>query len=196
MATAAFGIDFGTTNTRVAYFNGEAVQIVQFTTSEGTVSQLPTAVAYQHGRPVAFGTDAQTLPTGQGTLFPKPLKWLLRSPEPVEVGDGQTRDPGDVVSDFLKNLKDLVARALPRAPLDRAAVTIPVHYPTDARRRLALAFREAGIGVTNYFYEPIAALYASAAGDPASGTAAVFDWGGGSLDVAAVELRDGMALTR
>ncbi|HEY1377796.1 MAG TPA: Hsp70 family protein, partial [Gemmataceae bacterium] len=191
----AFGIDFGTTNTRVAYFDGETVRVVPFTTRRGTVYQLPTAVAYQHGEPVSFGVEARLATNDQGTLFPEPLKWTLKSSGEVEV-QGGTRDRADVVADFLKNLRRLVADSLPKAPLDRAAVTIPVHYPPTARLQLIDAFRRAGIEVTHVFFEPIAAIYAGLAGEPVSGVAAVFDWGGGSLDIATVQLRDGVALTR
>ncbi|MDB5308648.1 MAG: hypothetical protein JWO38_2850 [Gemmataceae bacterium] len=191
----AFGIDFGTTNTRVAYFDGEKVRIVPFSTKKGTVNQLPTTVAYQNGEPVAYGVDAQQMSADQGVQFPEPMKWILGSGESVEVHGG-TRDRVDVVADYLKNLKRLVAASLPKAPLDRAAVTIPVHYPPAARRQLTEAFHKAGIKVSHYFFEPIAAIYAGLIAEPVSGVAAVFDWGGGSLDIATVQLRDGVALTR
>lgn len=191
----AFGIDFGTTNTRVAYFDGEKVRVVPFSTRRGPVYRLPTAVAYQNRVPVACGVDALMLPPDQGTLFPDPLKWILGSSEPVEV-QGGSRDPIEVVADYLGNLRRLVADSLPKARLEKAAVTIPVHYPPAARRQLTEAFRLAGIEVTHYFFEPIAAIYAGLVSEPVSGVAAVFDWGGGSLDIAAVQLRDGIALTR
>jgi len=69
----AFGIDFGTTNTRVAYFDGSKLQVVPFDTSRGRVYQYPTAIAYRHGEPVAFGVDAVAGTTG--VRFPTPLKW-------------------------------------------------------------------------------------------------------------------------
>src|SRR5207248_1492922 len=102
-------------------------------------------VAYQNGEPVAFGIEAPD----QGTVFPEPLKWVLGSAEPVEV-DGGTRDRVDLVADYLKNLKKLVAGSLKNVQLDRAAVTIPVHYPPAARQQLMDAFRQAGITVSHF----------------------------------------------
>lgn len=185
-----FGIDFGTTNTRVAYYDGGRVRAVPFDTSAGTAYHLPTLISYQGGEPVAVGADARTA----GTLFPDPLKWLLGPPEPVEV-DGGTRHRVQVVADFLARLRRLVEAALD-VPLAAAAVTVPVHYPPAARNDLAQAFRAAGIEVTHFFPEPIAAIYAGLLGDRPAGVAAVFDWGGGSLDVATVRVRDGVAMTR
>lgn len=194
--TTAYGIDFGTTNTRVAYFDGRTVRVVPFgTRNRGRTYHLPTAVAYQHGEAVEFGAEALAVSGDRGALYPEPLKWGLERDEPVECG-GEPRDRVAVAADFLRNLRRLVAAECPDAPLDRAAVTIPVQYPPKARVRLGEAFREAGVEVSHFFYEPVAALYANLAAAPVSGVAAVFDWGGGSLDVATVGLADGVALTR
>ena len=80
--------------------------------------------------------------------------------------------------------------------LDRAALTIPVHFPPKARQRLQQACAKAGIEVTHFFFEPIAAIYCSLVASPVSGVTAVFDWGGGSLDIATVQIEDGVAMTR
>lgn len=193
--TPTFGIDFGTTNTRVAYFDGQTIRAVPFKTGGTRVFQLPTALAYRNGEPVAYGADALTLPSDRGEPFAHPLKWALGSDRPVDIPGG-SREPVEAVTDFLRYLRTSVQAELPGVPFDRAAVTIPVHYPPPARVRLQEAFEAAGVAVTHFFFEPIAAIYAGLAGEPAAGTAAVFDWGGGSLDVATVELRDGIALTR
>ena len=196
--TPSFGIDFGTTNTRVAHFEGRFIRCVPFENRDRTVGhQMPTAIAYQHGRPVAYGDEA--LAPTLGKRFSRPLKWMLKSADEVDV-EGGIRDPVEAVADFLMHLKRTVGEELPgRWPgiaLDRTAVTIPVDYPTAARRRLREAFAAADIEVTHFFYEPIAAMYAGMVDERASGTMAVFDWGGGSLDIATVEVRDRIALTR
>lgn len=53
----------------------------------------------------------------------------------------------------------------------------------------------AGIEPVAFFYEPIAALYCNLHAKPTNGVAAVFDWGGGSLDIALVEIREQIART-
>lgn len=190
---ATFGIDFGTTNTRVAYFDAERVRVVKLANKGDAPGMLPTRIAYQGGKAVAFGDAAADSPDAR--LFPQPLKWMLNDEGPVEVGGG-TRDRVGVVADFVKHLKTLVAQQIIGRSMDSAAVTIPVAYPAAARARLAQAFRDGGVEVSHFFYEPTAAIYAGLCGDPVEGVSAVFDWGGGSLDVAAVEVRDGIALTR
>ena len=131
----------------------------------------------------------------QGALPPRPLKWLLGGDLPIEI-EGAKLEPVDIVADFFRYLKRLVEQAVKAEPLTHAALTIPVHYPPKAREQLQEACNAAGIQITNFFFEPIAAIYCSLAARPVSGVTAVFDWGGGSLDIATVQITDGVALTR
>lgn len=190
---SAFGIDFGTTNTRVAFYDGTHVRMVQFETSAGLLVQYPTLISYQSGEPVAFGPEAKE--QSAGTLFGQPIKWILDQDVPLEV-EGGKQEPVEIVAAFLKNLRALAEKTLRGKELNQAAVTIPVHYSPKARMRLEEAFEQAGIKVTHFFFEPIAAIYSSLLTEPVAGPVAVFDWGGGSLDIASVQIRDGIALTR
>jgi molecular chaperone DnaK len=187
----AFGIDFGTTNTRVAYYDGERLRLVPFVLQGIQYYQLPTLVSYASGGVAGVGPEARR----QGTLPAKPIKWLLGQVEPVEV-EGGTREPVEIAADFFRHVRRLVGESIKAEPLTRAAVTIPVHYPPRARQQLQKACALAGIEITHFFFEPIAAIYCSLVANPASGVTAVFDWGGGSLDIATVQIRDGIALTR
>ena len=192
-STAAFGIDFGTTNTRVAFYDGTHVRMVQFPTpSAGLLIQYPTLISYEFGKPVAFGPEARI--QKHGTLLSQPMKWLLNLNDPIEV-EGGIREPVEIVAAFLGNVRKLAEEFL-RRQMTEAAVTIPVHYPPKARRRLEDAFNQAGIKISHFFFEPIAAIYSSLLTEPVSGPIAVFDWGGGSLDIASVQIRDGVAMTR
>ena len=193
MATkvTAFGIDFGTTNTRVAYYDGERLRLVPFVLQGVQYYQLPTLVSYANGDMAAIGPEARRL----GTLPAKPIKWLLGQVEPVEI-EGGSREPVEIAADFFRHLRRLVRESIKAESLTRAAVTIPVHYPPKARQQLQEACALAGIEITNFYFEPIAAIYCSLVANPVSGVTAVFDWGGGSLDIATVQIRDGIALTR
>jgi molecular chaperone DnaK (HSP70) len=187
----AFGIDFGTTNTRVAYYDGERLRIVPFVTPSGQFYQLPTLISYKDGTVAAVGPEARK----NGTLPSRSIKWLLDQNKEVEI-DGGAREPVEIVADFFRHLRRMVRESVKGEPFDRAALTIPVHYPPNARKNLQEACRIAGIEVTHFFFEPIAAIYCSLVADQVVGATAVFDWGGGSLDIATVQIRDGVALTR
>src|SRR4051812_18533291 len=100
---ASFGIDFGTTNTRVAFYDGQALRMVPIRDEKyGKSYGLPTRVTYRDGHPAAFGIAA-TLPEG-GASPPGSIKWLLDRDEPVEV-DQIAMEPVRIVADFLAHLR-------------------------------------------------------------------------------------------
>ena len=51
----AFGVDFGTTNTRVAYYDGERLRVVTLAAQSRHPFQVPSLVSYRNGEPVAYG---------------------------------------------------------------------------------------------------------------------------------------------
>jgi actin-like ATPase involved in cell morphogenesis len=190
---SVFGIDFGTTNTRVAHYDGKTMHMVPIYDDRGISYSIPTQVNYEDGRPAAFGYSA--LQRRQGALPPQSIKWLLDRDDPVEV-DGRPMDPVQMAADYFTHLRQAVGEAIPSTPMDRAAISIPVEFPPRARINLLRACERAGIEVTHFFFEPVAALYCDLFVHPTSGVAAVFDWGGGSLDIATIKIQDGIAWTR
>src|ERR1700674_2092978 len=117
----AFGIDFGTTNTRVAYYDGERLRMVKFFTTEGESYQLPSLVSYRDGEPVAYGTEARR--QEQGVLPPRSLKWLMGVELPIEI-EGAKCEPVEMAADFFRHLKQLVGQVIKAEPLTKAAITI------------------------------------------------------------------------
>ena len=55
----AFGIDFGTTNTRIAYCARQQLRMVPIRDQRGESYGLPTTLAYLEGNPVAYGYEAR-----------------------------------------------------------------------------------------------------------------------------------------
>ena len=189
----AFGIDFGTTNTRIAFYDGRRPIVVPVRDRRGTAYQIPSVVGYRDGKAVAFGRDA--LADTSLTLCTS-IKWLAAKDAPVEI-DGHEIAPEEVMRDFFGYLKKVVRQTrLVRNELDNAAITMPVNYPYRAREALLSAMREAGITVDCVYQEPVAALYCDIHRRRLPGYAAVFDWGGGTLDVAVVRVEDGRAQVR
>lgn len=179
----AFGIDFGTTNTRVAYFDGEKPIMVNVSDARGRSPSIPSVVAYKGGKPIAYGYAAKN--ARDATRIGN-IKWLLNRTDPIEV-DRERLRPEEIARDFFLYLKRVVAESGIREPnLNAAAITMPVNYPLRARKQLVAALDEAGIQVTNVYQEPVAALYCHLTLRQSGSTAAVFDWGGGTLDVATV----------
>ena len=181
----AFGVDFGTTNTRIAYFDGEKPIMVPVDDSRGRSYSIPSVVGYQDGNPVEFGYDVRR----KADVVPiSALKWLLDREDPLDVG-GHIISPIRVVTDFFQHLKKLVRSSnLREREMNRISLTVPVNYPHRARENLLEACEEAGVEVGNLYQEPVAALYCLAVLNRLSQISAVFDWGGGTLDIATVKI--------
>lgn len=180
----AIGIDFGTTNTRIAYCDGTRVRVL--TERDGVSPFIPSAVSYRNGEASAFGSVAREAELDFSITS---LKWELTEDGLFDVGDGvRGKTAIDVVSDFVNYLKGILQHNLVNPEEHKLAVTIPVGYPLAARRRLVRAFEKGGLPVTGIYPEPVAALYAVFASKRREGYGAIFDWGGGTLDIATLRM--------
>jgi molecular chaperone DnaK len=75
--------------------------------------------------------------------------------------------------------------------MDSAVVAIPIGFSPIKRRELRRAASDAGINILNFVSEPTAAVFKHYSEVSKWQKIAVFDWGGGTLDIAVVELNDG-----
>jgi molecular chaperone DnaK len=201
---ATFGLDFGTTNSMVAYIGTDPE------TGELRPSLLldsgrphPSVVWYNSGNAVVGRKAKEQLNVlGLGVFgdIVRSPKMYLGSPYGIEVG-GVTRPALDIVSDVIHHLRqDALGRGA-RNPFDCGVFTIPVGMPGPARAELRQAAAKAGIRVHQFVHEPLAALYGYLRSQPNFGRTIaslegrlvlVFDWGGGTLDLTLCQIRDGM----
>ena len=177
----AFGIDFGTTNTRIAFHNGGKTTLVPVRDQRGISYNIPSVVGYRRGKATTFGHDALT---DRDATLCRSIKWLLAQDYPIEI-DGRLFEPVEVVSEFFKYLRKVVREAeLTKRDLTCATFSVPVNFSLDARKALCDACERAGIEVELIFHEPVSALYSDAMFRQDAGYFVVFDWGGGTLDIA------------
>ena len=193
------GIDFGTTNSLVCVDTGEA-----------TVSPLlelgrphPSAVWAGSGIKVCNEAKRKISETnavgGAGVRSIKrhladgsrPLMPLHPKADP----HGRV-DPVEIAGEVFRHLAQHFEENMPRRRLDRAVVTVPVGFGSEARRNIAAAASSAGIEVIQFVHEPLAALVGWFR-DPTGpglrpipdGNYVVIDWGGGTLDICVVRAR-------
>jgi molecular chaperone DnaK len=197
-SNVAIGIDFGTTNSLVVAYS----QL----TSEKTLCldelQLPhpSVLWYRQNESPIVGREAKEqinrFTNAAGNRFIRSVKRLLGKNQPIEVF-GENRTAGEIASDLFRFLKQ---EALERHNIDvrEAVVTVPIYMSGAARRELRKAAENAGIFIKTFIHEPFAALYAyliESGSNVLTGyqttNCVVFDWGGGTLDVTVVRIKDG-----
>jgi molecular chaperone DnaK (HSP70) len=206
-----FGIDFGTSNSVVARWTGNATEVIRVDSAAlpaewnrpGFDELFPSVVSLRDiQRTLCFGWSAKC-----ETAEPQDaVKRMLASkpkamdeddaavgtvPEEHEVwlGDEPFRSTA-VAAALFDRMRDGVRRNL--REMDAAVVTVPANATGAARYRTRAAARLAGIKVKALINEPTAAAISYAHDFPGEGRFLVFDWGGGTIDVTLLEHYDGI----
>jgi molecular chaperone DnaK len=191
-ATIDFGIDLGTTNSAIAQFRKGSVEVFRNPLLYGQ-STLPSVVAFRKDK-IDVGAKAKeyiekrpgdvvsAFKRKMGTNESYPIRSLGRSVTPVELS-----------AHVLKTLKGFVQSG---DTVDAAVITIPASFDTIQANATKQAGEQAGFQQIVLLQEPIAASLAyankSTSGDRLqNGRWLVYDLGGGTFDVALVEVRDG-----
>lgn len=184
----SFGIDFGTTNTSVVACLITAHGIT--TTPYGENNQpFPSLVALHPDKPAVFGWEVKKRRSqliAEGYHVVASFKSILGSNQTIAVGD-KNYSPIDVTALFLSYVKQRV-ECMSGQKLTEAVMAIPVDFKPEQRKNLRSAAIAAGIQVKSFVSEPTAA-YVNCRKDLAGASnVAVFDWGGGTLDISLISV--------
>jgi Fe-S protein assembly chaperone HscA len=211
------GIDLGTTNSLVAYMQGDAPVVIPGVDGSNLV---PSVVALDPaspdgGRPtVTVGNSARKalIETPERVIYS--VKRLMgrsleevqnelklfpfRLADDVEAGEvprvqlGELRfTPPEISAYVLRQLKRNAERFF-GAPVTQAVITVPAYFNDAQRQATKDAGRMAGLDVLRLVNEPTAAALAYGLNRAREGTIAVYDLGGGTFDISILKLRDGI----
>lgn len=185
-----FGLDYGTTNTVVAYTDPRGlVRPWRYKAPDGALMRSVLTFLPQNGTPeVTIGARAEELQVDSRAISFASIKRRLGEEQLLEVDVfGETRSLVDLTAIFLRKLMEPVSRN----ERIRAVMTIPANAPELQLQRMRLAAEAAGIDVLNWLKEPTAAAVAYGlhrSKDIKDGEIiAVVDIGGGTFDVSILE---------
>ncbi|MGD0914180.1 MAG: Fe-S protein assembly chaperone HscA [Terracidiphilus sp.] len=212
------GIDLGTTNSLVAYMQGDKPVVIP---GVDGVNLVPSVVALDpvqegsNGRPtVTVGNSARKalIETPERVIYS--VKRLMgrgldevrselklfpfRLADDVEAGEvpriqlGELRfTPPEISAYVLRQLKRNAERFF-GAPVSQAVITVPAYFNDAQRQATKDAGRMAGLEVLRLVNEPTAAALAYGLDRSNVGTIAVYDLGGGTFDISILKLNDGI----
>lgn len=195
------GIDFGTSNSAVAWRAGDGP--ARLLALEDGATSLPTALFYNaEERSVHFGREAVAhyLAGTEGRLL-RSLKSLLGSALLLEKTalHGELVSFQDIITAFLAELRRRSTQALGFAP-SQAVLGRPVHFVDDdaardamAERTLREAAERAGFAQVRFQFEPVAAALDYAQRIAQDSVVLIVDIGGGTSDFSVVRLHAGAA---
>src|SRR5580698_3638689 len=210
-AARVVGIDLGTTNSLVAFMQGDHPTIIP---GEDGDRLVPSVVAFDQDRGFVVGNAARaTLLTdaasavysakrlmGRGVedvqeelkLFPFHLADDLETGQVIRIKLGdKTFTPPEISAFILRQLKRNAER-FSNAPVTKAVITVPAYFNDAQRQATKDAGRIAGLEVLRLVNEPTAASLAYGLDKKQNGIVAVYDLGGGTFDVSILKLHDGI----
>ena len=205
------GIDLGTTNSLVAYMEGERPVVIP---GEDGSNLLPSVVALDANGQIVVGNAARKylIETpdhaiysvkrlmGRGVedirdelkLFPFRVADELAPGEVlrIKLGD-KTFTPPEISAFILRQLKRNAERYF-SAPVTKAVITVPAYFNDAQRQATKDAGRIAGLEVLRLVNEPTAAALAYGLDKKETATVAVYDLGGGTFDISILKLHEGI----
>ncbi len=205
------GIDLGTTNSLVAYMQGDSPAVIP---GEDGLNLVPSVVALDEKNQVIVGSAARKylIETseravysvkrlmGRGVedireelkLFPFRLADDLQAGEVLRIKIGErTYTPPEISALILRQLKRNAERFF-GSPVTKAVITVPAYFNDAQRQATKDAGRIAGLDVLRLVNEPTAAALAYGLDKRKNGIVAVYDLGGGTFDVSILKLHDGI----
>jgi Fe-S protein assembly chaperone HscA len=212
------GIDLGTTNSLVAYMQGEAPVVIPGVDGSNLVPSVvaldpipadgggrPTVTVGNSARKALIETPERVIYSvkrlmGRGLeeiqnelkLFPFRLADDVEAGEVPRIQLGELRfTPPEISAYILRQLKRNAERFF-GAPVTQAVITVPAYFNDAQRQATKDAGRMAGLDVLRLVNEPTAAALAYGLDRAKVGTIAVYDLGGGTFDISILNLRDGI----
>jgi molecular chaperone DnaK/molecular chaperone HscA len=210
-ATRVIGIDLGTTNSLVAFMQGDTPTIIP---GEDGDRLVPSVVAFDATRSVVVGNAARaTLLTDAASVVYSAKRLMGRGVDDVadelklfpfklvddlQAGDvlrlrvgGHELTPPEISAYVLQQLKRNAERFF-AAPVTRAVITVPAYFNDAQRQATKDAGRIAGLEVLRLVNEPTAAALAYGLDKNRDGLIAVYDFGGGTFDISILKLHEGI----
>ena len=201
------GIDLGTTNSLVAYMEGERPRVIP--NDEGR-SIVPSIVSFLNtGYIVGDSAKDHLIKNAEQTVYSikrfmglglqdlqhelQYFPYTLAEQNgivTVKVGNNEFTPP-EISAMIVKTLKKR-AEAFLGEEITQAVITVPAYFNDAQRQATKDAGRIAGLHVARIVNEPTAASLAYGLEKKPEGLIAVYDLGGGTFDISILKLRNGI----
>ncbi len=171
------GIDIGTSTCSASFMDGSGPSIIP--NSYG-FAVTPAVIAWSDNTGLLVGNSAEKQSITDYGRTVRNIKRRIGTAFPVQLGDRiftPLEITGFIIKKVVKDAEDFL-----KQPVTGAVLTVPAHFSQTQRKATVNAAEAAGLSSVKLISEPAAA--ALAWGSRISGPCAVFDFGGGTLDIA------------
>lgn len=206
------GIDLGTTNSLVAYADGDKTVVIR--DSSGSKALLPSILHFGEQGVIVGDTAKEKLISAPERTIYSVKRLMGKSYTDLEsmkasVGyniidqdtealvkveiDGKYYTPVELSAEILKELKARVEKHL-KTKVSKAVITVPAYFNDAQRQATRDAGKLAGLEVLRIVNEPTAASLAYGIGlsKEEEQTIVVYDLGGGTFDISILQIQNGI----
>ncbi len=179
------GIDLGTTNSAISIYDGEDVTILK---SPEQNDVTPSAILIDRRGNKYIGKRAYDAAPGNPDNAALLFKRLMGSSTKLHFASvGKEMTPEECSSEVLKVLYGYLPEEIRLNDDIGTVITVPAAFNQMQRDATVHAASMAGIGKMALMQEPVAAVMSVMRHHPADGVFLIYDFGGGTLDVAIAE---------
>lgn len=185
------GIDFGTTNSSASYTlngNPEAIRFV------GQDYKMPSLVTFFGGQ-TCVGFSAQDRLSGLPYMAENEQRDFYRSTvlsikSNLDAGNIAGHTPLEIVTLIISHIKQEAEKACSPIKFENLVLTHPIEFEERKKNLLKEAARGAGFSQVELLPEPVSAAMGYLKNDDTVRGVIVYDFGGGTFDVAYVTKQD------
>ena len=181
------GIDLGTTNSCVAVMEGGKPTVIANAEGERTT---PSIVAFTKTGDRLVGEPAKRQAVTNADRTIRSIKREMGTDYKVDI-EGKKYSPQEISAMILQKLKGDAENYLGEK-VTEAVITVPAYFNDAQRQATKDAGKIAGLDVKRIINEPTAAALAYGLDNENEQKIMVYDLGGGTFDVAIIEIGDGV----
>ena len=177
------GIDLGTTNTVVAYFDNGQIEYLKFRREES----IPSVLLYKDGK-ITVGEQARRRAIQYSANYIQSAKTFIGDSRKSWTIDDKTFTAKNVATEILKSIKENLLKKFPDLTEIQTVITVPAYFTSNQIEETKKAGEEAGFTIKQIITEPISAAVAYGFEDEVNQKLFIVDIGGGTFDTAILQV--------
>jgi len=173
------GIDLGTTNSVVAYFDNGNIEYLRFRNQES----ISSVMLYKDGK-ITIGDVAKKKAVSNPANFIKSSKTFMGDSDKSWNIEDKNFIPTDVATEILKEIKKTLDKKFSDVSEFIAVITVPAYFTSTQIDETKKAGESAGFIIKQIITEPVSAAVAYGFEDELNQKLFIVDIGGGTFDTA------------
>jgi len=177
------GIDLGTTNSVVSYFDSGNIEYLRFRNQES----ISSVILYKDGK-MTVGDMAKKKAVSNPRNFIKSSKTFMGDSSKNWKIEDTTFTPTDVATEILKEIKKTLGKKFSDVSEFVAVITVPAYFTSTQIDETKKAGEKAGFVIKQIITEPVSAAVAYGFEDELNQKLFIVDIGGGTFDTSILKV--------